>query len=112
MLLFDMPKCKTGFPACARGLAEGTNRHWSMSQKPIEDYLCSEGVAPAAKFFMCAPEYYSYTNMMNPFPCAETILAQTYLYDPSSYAGWAPFIPFENVVECTTSYAASVEAYF
>merc|ERR1712146_874231 len=37
---------------------------------------------------------------------------QTYLYDSTSYAGWAPFIPFENVGECTTSYAATVQAYF
>merc|ERR1712167_280559 len=83
-----------------------------MGNAPIERYLCSQGTQMSGKFFMCAPEYYSYTNMMNPFPCIETIFAAMYLFDSSSYAGWAPFIPFENVEQCTTSYTATVEAYF
>merc|ERR1719502_2416088 len=106
MVLFDMPGCTSAFPMCDTGVKS------QETGAPISMYLCDQGVQASAKFLMCAPEYYSYTNMMNPFPCVETILAQSYLYDPSSYAGWAPFIPFENVVQCTTSYAATVEAYF
>jgi hypothetical protein len=111
MLLFDMPGCKDAFPDCASRLARSTSR--APMGGDVDSYLCdAHDVAASGKFFMCAPEYYSYTNMMNPFPCVETIMAQTYLVDSSSFAGWAPFIPFENVVECTTSYAATVQAYF
>jgi hypothetical protein len=111
MLLFDMPGCKSAFPDCASRLARSTSR--APMGGDVDSYLCdAHDVAASGKFFMCAPEYYSYTNMMNPFPCVETIMAQTYLVDSSSFAGWAPFIPFENVVECTTSYAATVQAYF
>lgn len=108
MVLFDMPGCKGKFkiPECAQPTAS------PMTGNRIDGYLCDMGVVASGKFFMCAPEYYSYTNIFNPFPCFETILAQTYLYDPTSYAGWAPFIPFENVEECTTSYVATVQAYF
>merc|ERR1719375_306640 len=112
MVLFDMPGCKSVFPQCSDGLVASTSPYPIGAGNKLEGYLCDMGVQASAKMFMCAPEYYSYTNMMNPFPCVETILAQTYLYDSTSYAGWAPFIPFENVVECTTSYVATVEAYF
>merc|ERR1712118_101838 len=75
-----------------------------------------EGVQASGLVMMCAPEYYSYTNILNPIPCIEVLFAQTYLYDQANGGWWgqaaAPFIPFEDLEECTTSYFATVDAYF
>merc|ERR1711907_549490 len=63
-------------------------------------------------------EYYSYTNMFNPVPCLEVLLAQVYLYDKflgdAAYPADSlpPFIPFEDYDLCAASYTATVAMYY
>jgi hypothetical protein len=114
MLLFDMPGCRGAqWPACSRDMASSS--HPMVQRGMMEEYLCESDVRASGIMFQCAPEYYSYTNMMNPFPCVEVIFAQAFLYDQQHdawFSYFSPFIPFEDLEECATSYTATVDAYF
>merc|ERR1712070_336476 len=58
--------------------------------------------------------YYSYFTFVNPFPCADVILGETYkiMSKSLSWYGPKPFVPFETIDECVTSYTGTLDAYF
>merc|ERR1711998_148378 len=58
--------------------------------------------------------YYSYTNLINPFPCAEVAISESYkiLSASMEWYGPKPFISFETMEACTTSYLGTLDAYF
>merc|ERR1711998_785155 len=58
--------------------------------------------------------YYSYFTFFNPFPCADVIVGETYKILSKSLAwyGPKPFVPFETIDECATSFAGTMDAYF
>jgi hypothetical protein len=126
MLLYDMSGCNSGTPACANGMVESTGHPGLLHEagpyagqpEALPHYLCESGVQPSGKMFQCNSEYYSYTNMFNPVPCVEVLIAQMYLYDKhmgdAHYPGDAlsPFIPHEDFDYCSSSYTATVEMYY
>merc|ERR1711904_418763 len=107
MVLFDMPDCFAEPPMCASGQVQATNPQRYQGLDKLDMYLCTQGVTGSAIMYQCAPEYYSYTNLFNPFPCVEVLFAQAFLDDSSYYTGFAPFIPFEDVDICGLSYGAT-----
>merc|ERR1719502_1853915 len=83
----------------------------------LPKYLCTEfGIKTSAKAFGCdGMDYFSYTNMVNPIPCAEIILAQAYaLYPaaPGDILDVIPWTPAESFAGCMESYIGSITAYF
>merc|ERR1711988_954058 len=120
LLLFDLEECAGRSPRCSMGTVESTGMVYEGVGTPeaLPDFLCSSGVMPSAKMFQCNPEYYSYTNMFNPVPCLEVLLAQVYLYDKflgdASYPADSlpPFLPFEDYDLCAASYTATVSMYY
>merc|ERR550514_348037 len=68
LLLFDMPGCKMpSVPECSFGTIP------ERQAEGIASHVCSKGVTASGKLFMCAPEYYTYTHLANPFPCVEVM---------------------------------------
>jgi len=90
----------------------------------IYDMLCDEyGVSPGVWEVQGDPNvYFSYTNAMNPMPCAEALLTLTVDYVNSAPGMSVPFsstnpapgtwIMYESFYECSQSYIASLSAYF
>merc|ERR1711988_1035716 len=62
----------------------------------LPGYLCTEfGVKTSAKAFGCdGMDYFSYTNMVNPIPCAEIILSQAYSLYPAGPGDVLEVIPW------------------
>jgi hypothetical protein len=56
--------------------------------------------------------YYSYFNMMNPFPCAEVVVAETFLMMKATWMGPPPFVPYESLEMCADSFVGTMDAYF
>jgi len=127
LLIYDMPGCEAEAPACSAGTIMSTGEPEALLGGPgpymgrpgaLPYYLCESGVQSSGTMFSCNAEYYSYTNMFNPAPCLEVVIAQLYLYD--KYLGDAhypadalsPFIPFEDYDYCATSYTATVGMYY
>merc|ERR1711998_72256 len=58
--------------------------------------------------------YYSYFTFFNPFPCADVVISETYKYLDAEldWYGPTPFVTYETMEECTTSYTGTVDAYY
>merc|ERR1719231_124824 len=107
-LLSDYPGCEEA--------PEGT--------APIDElysFVCDDyDVQQASQAFSSWPGamYYSYFKMMNPFPCAEVLVGETYIYlengskGSMKWQGPRPFVPFENLENCVESFAGTLDAYF
>merc|ERR1712054_339001 len=107
LLLYDMPGCGIGIPECAFDTI-GTE-----DEEGILKHLCAKGVSASGKLFMCAPEQYSYTHLSNPFPCAEVLVAASYLtLNIPTPKDLPPFMPWEDLDSCVVSYTASIDAYY
>jgi len=83
----------------------------------LPKYLCTEfGIKTSAKSFGCSGmDYFSYTNVINPVPCAEVILAQAYAMYPAGSGDVLeviPWMPSESFAGCMESYIGSISAYF
>merc|ERR1719502_603567 len=76
----------------------------------LSSWLC-EGSKITTGAEMKGPDYYSYTNMVNPLPCAEVLLSAAAGLYPST-GTFVPWQPTESFKGCTESYIGSIIAYF
>merc|ERR1712146_634917 len=81
-----------------------------------DTYLCTESdIETKSHTFECADgmDYYSYTNMINPMPCAEILISAGYeMYPTSVQIPVSPWKPVESFNSCMESYIGSISAYF
>merc|ERR1712139_691954 len=95
----------------------GASVNEAIKDTTLTNYLCTDfGVKTSAKAMGCdGMDYFSCTNMLNPLPCAEIILAQAYdLYPAGSgdVLEVIPWYPGESFAGCMESYIGSISAYF
>merc|ERR1712146_723372 len=74
----------------------------------LDTYLCTESdIETKSHKFSCSEgmDYYSYTNMINPMPCAEVLISAAYEEYPTSVKiPLAPWKPEEGFNSCMESY--------
>jgi hypothetical protein len=116
-LLSDTPGCKFS-PSSAS--SAGYN-YWAAMYMPtlsdIYTFVCSDyDVSQSSQLFggKSGATYYSYFSFFNPFPCADVVISETYkILDASmEWYGPKPFVTFETMEECTTSFTGTLDAYF
>jgi hypothetical protein len=116
-LLSDSAGCKFS-PSSAS--SAGYNYNAAMYMPTLSDiytFVCADyDVSQSSQLFggKSGATYYSYFSFFNPFPCADVIIGETYkILDASlEWYGPKPFVTFESMGECTSSFTATVDAYF
>jgi hypothetical protein len=85
-------------------------------KKHLYNFLCSESYV-ATNSVQMQPDYFGYMAAMNPVPCAEALVSQVWAYVqtlPYVSASVMPaevWMPHEDFVQCSVSYAATMDAY-
>merc|ERR1711998_602587 len=121
-LLSDTPGCKST-PSCGGGkLSYKMKRRLSSelsmpSLSELYSFVCTDyDVQTSSQAFGASTGamYYSYFTFFNPFPCADVVLSETYKIMSASmeWYGPTPFVTYETIEECTTSFAGTMDAYF
>jgi hypothetical protein len=101
ILLADVLDGECKSPKCGEGTAS-----------KLSGWLC-DGAGIATSATSTGPDYYSYTNMLNPLPCAEIILSiASKMYPVTGTVGASPWETTESFEGCTESYIGSISAYF
>merc|ERR1711998_277556 len=83
----------------------------------LTTYLCTQQGVQVNTEMAPYSNYYSYTNAVNPFPCAEAAVGAAYSWMEDTVTDIdlsdAPpsWVPYETLEACSYQYLASVEAY-
>merc|ERR1719231_1331024 len=119
-LLSDYPGCdgemKGSAPAGLRGRNKRAGDLSKLYSFVCDDYDVQQASQPFSSW--TGAMYYSYFNMINPFPCAEVLVGETYLMMEMadkyafSWHGPRPFVPYEKLEQCVESFAGTMDAYF
>lgn len=83
----------------------------------LYSHLCTTDSKVKTNSWAAPGDYYSYTNIFNPAPCAEAAAGWTVAYlkatvpsvDWSAVSGI--FVPQESAQQCTATFIATLEAY-
>merc|ERR1712139_662427 len=100
--------------ACTGGSFSAKSNYAGGDLSNLYSHLCT-GSGVATNSWEADDDYYSYTNMFNPAPCAEAAAGWTVVYlqvtgvDVSDVDGiW---VPHESALQCTQTFIATLEAY-
>merc|ERR550514_1234331 len=94
-----------------------TNDEKDNLQTKLYNHLCTDHNVGTNSVKMSETNYYGYMAAMNPVPCAEALLSMAWGYVqtlPYVSAGWMPaevWMPHEDFVQCSVSYAGTLDAY-